>query len=172
MGNEIVVHENPYFRVKREAVNNPDGKTGEYFIIDSPPAVFIVPLTDQNEIYLVGLYRHTTKVHSIEVPAGGAESSSLLDDAKRELQEETGLLANDWQKLGTLQSFNGSSSHLSTVFLARGVTQSTKHKQEEEGITQLTKVEFSQALEMIKHGSITDSGSISAIMLAHLHLNE
>lgn len=172
MGKQIIVYKNPHFRVLRETINKPDGQTGEYFIIDSPPAVFIVPLTDQREIYLVKLYRHTTKVHSIEVPAGGAESLSLFDDAKRELQEETGLLANDWKELGTLQSFNGSSSHLSTVFLASGVTQSTEHKEEEEGITQLTKVKFSQALEMIKDGSITDSGSISAIMLAYLHFKK
>ena len=113
-----IVHENNYFRVREDAVTRPDGKPGTYFVIEAPPGVTIVALTEKNEIYFVLLHRYTTGVLAWELPAGGVEGNNLLEAAQRELQEETGLTARDWKEIGLVQLFNGSTNKIQHIFLA------------------------------------------------------
>ena len=160
----------PYYVVREDDVLRPDGKPGKYYVLDVPPSVFIVALTNANEVYLVGLYRYTTDMYSWELPAGSADSENMLEGAKRELQEETGLVCDDWQQLGKLQAFNGKSNNFQYVFLARDVNETPENKQQEEGIKEVKEVSFAQALKMIDDHEITDSESIAALILAGLRL--
>ena len=165
-----ITYTTPYYSVREDDVIRPDGKEGKYYVLDIAPSVFIVPVTENNEIYLVGLYRYTTNMFSWEVPAGAADNTNLLEGAKRELQEETGLVAKDWRELGKLQAFNGRSNNFQYVFVAKDVEQSNDNSQLEEGIKEVRKVSYKNVLEMIKKNEITDSESIAAITLAALHL--
>jgi len=160
----------PYYVVREDDVLRPDGKQGKYYVLDVPPSVFIIALTNANELYLVGLYRYTTDMYSWELPAGSANSDNMLEAAKRELQEETGLVSDDWQELGKLQAFNGKSNNFQYVFIARDVKETSENKQAEEGIKEVKKVSFAQALKMIDDHEITDSESIAALILAGLRL--
>ena len=65
---------------------------------------------------------------------------------------------------------NGSVNKIGHVILALGINQTESNKQFEEGITQMKKLPFKKALEMVKDGEITDSHTISAIMLVGLKL--
>jgi len=130
----------------------------------------IVPVTEENEIYLIGLYRYPTQMYSWEVPGGAVENNDVLASAKSELQEETGLVAEKFEDLGIYQAMNGSVNKIGHVILALGINQTESNKQFEEGITQMKKLPFKKALEMVKDGEITDSHTISAIMLVGLKL--
>lgn len=145
----------------------PDGKRGIYSFVETPgPGVFIVPLTDRNEIFLIRLYRYPTKQFSWEIPGGNAGRESPLVAAKRELKEETGLVARHWEKIGTTQLANGIASEIDHVFLARHCQDSRHHKQEEEGIGAMKKVPLPHALQMIEKGEITDGQTIVALFFA------
>ncbi|HET9633323.1 MAG TPA: NUDIX domain-containing protein, partial [Terrabacter sp.] len=86
-----LVYENAWIRVREDAVTRPDGSDGTYGVVEvRRPAVFVVALTDEDEVVLVTVDRHTVG-HSVEVPAGGTDGEDPLRAAQRELAEETGL---------------------------------------------------------------------------------
>lgn len=164
------VYKNKYFKVKEDEVIRPDKKKGEYFVIEHPTSVMIVPLTNKNEVYLVGLYRYTTNSFSWEIPGGACDGQKPIAAAKRELKEETGLIAKKWKVLGFHQPLNGSTRKTIYTVLAKNVSQTNKNKQLEEGITEMKKVPFKKVLRMIKNGKILDGETTSSILLAGLKL--
>jgi 8-oxo-dGDP phosphatase len=166
-----IVHKNPFYQVREDTVIKPDGSPGLYnVVVEVHDAVFIVALDEQQNVYLVELYRYTNSNLSIEVPGGGSDGQQPIEAAKRELQEEAGLLAGAWKSLGYVHPANGLVSGKNHIFLARDLEQSNKNEQQEEGITKLLKVPFGEALLMIKDGKITDSETIAALTLVALEL--
>jgi len=165
-----MVHENPFFSVREDKVIRPDGKEGTYRVIEKSPSVFIVPITKKREVYLIGQYRYTTSLYSLEVPAGGSDGQRPLTAAKRELQEETGLIARKWTKLGVIQCSNDSSNHLGHIFLAQDLCETESNKMQDDGIDRLKIVPFKTVLQMITNGEITDGLSIAPLLMADLWL--
>lgn len=167
-----VAYENPWIRVREDRVIRPDGGEGIYGVIEIQPAVFIVALTDAGEVVLVRLYRYTTGSHSWELPAGGAEGGDLLEAAKRELQEEAGLVAEEWEEAGSFEGLNGVANAPCHVFVARGLSEAADHSQEEEGITDVRKVSFEEVRRMICAGELRDGEALASLMIAEMWLSE
>lgn len=165
-----VIHKNPWYSVRKDRVIRPSGQPGDYFVVDSAGAVYIVAVNEQDEVCVIGQFRYPTNMYSLELPAGSHENGDILQAAQRELQEETGLVAAHWQKLGTFQSANGLLSEMSHAFLARDLRQTHKNKKHEEGITEVRRVPMSQLLTMIHAGEFTDGQSMAAVLLAALEL--
>jgi 8-oxo-dGTP pyrophosphatase MutT (NUDIX family) len=166
-----VVHKNPFYLVRQDQVIKPDGSKGTYDVVVNKPAVFIVALDDDQNVYLVGQYRYTTDMYSIEIPAGGSEGQDPLEAAKRELKEEAGLTANNWKKIGETQTANVFSYEICYMFLATGLEQTEATTQVEEGIDEVMKVPLKEAFAMVKRGEITDGQTIVAFMLLAAELD-
>lgn len=108
------VYENPWIRVREDTVERPFGGRGFYGVMSlRRPAVLVVALTNDDEVLLVDVDRHTVGP-SLEVPAGGTDGEEPLLAARRELLEETGHRAEHWQPLGCLQALNGVCEETST----------------------------------------------------------
>lgn len=115
------VYANPWITVREDTVIRPDGATGIYGVVTlAAPAVFVVALTDDDEVVLVTVDRHTVGP-SVEVPAGGTDGQPPLEAAQRELAEETGLTARSWRRVGTMQALNGICEAPEIVYLATGL---------------------------------------------------
>ena len=146
-------YENPWIRVREDAVLRPDGEPGVYGVVEvRSPAVFVVPVTAAGEFVLVEVDRYAIGRRSWEVPAGGADGQELPEAARRELREETGLAATEWRDLGEVFSLNGVSDAPGRVFLARGLTQVGGAETEVEGITGLRTVSGAELAAMLSGG--------------------
>ncbi|MDQ1204019.1 NUDIX hydrolase [Microbacterium sp. SORGH_AS_0862] len=166
-----VVYENRWIRVREDDVTGPDGE-GIYGVVEMQhPAVFIVALDDEDHVCLVSMQRYTTGP-SWEVPAGGSDGEDPLLAAQRELAEETGLVAADWEHLGTMNALNGVAVAPEHVFLARGLSPAPDSAlaQDEEGIDEVVRVSFAEALAMVADGRISDGETVAAIAYAGIRL--
>jgi 8-oxo-dGTP pyrophosphatase MutT (NUDIX family) len=167
-----LVHRNPWFWVRRDTVDRPNGDRGDYFVVESTPAVFIVALDDHERVALVGLHRYPTNKWSLEVPAGSADpGEDPLDAAKRELAEETGLAAAEWHYLGLLHPANGLLAEDNHIYLARRLTTGGGHEQEAEGIEHLDFYGLGDAIARCGT-EIADSQTVSALLLVAKHLGK
>lgn len=148
---------------------NPAGGAGIYGVVHfKNQAIGIVALDDEMNIYLVGQYRFPLKQFSWEIPEGGGPlGESPLDAAKRELLEETGLVASHWEVISRIALSNSVSDEEGVVFLARGLEQREPEPEETEQLT-VKKVPFEEAYRMVNDFEITDSLSVAAIQKVKL----
>lgn len=166
-----LVHTNPYYRIRRDAVIRPDGKKGFFWVTERARSVFVVALNTKKEVCLVGMFKHPTNVYSLEVPAGGVmKGENVLAAAKRELKEETGLTARHWKNLGAYQVANGFTDELGSVFLAKDLKETKEDNKKEEGITEMRWVPPRECLTMIRDGVITDGQSIVALSVVMVNM--
>jgi 8-oxo-dGTP pyrophosphatase MutT (NUDIX family) len=163
-------YENQWIRVREDEVVRPDGEPGLYGVVEvRHPAVFVVALTEADEVVLITVDRYTTGV-SVEVPAGGTDGEDPLAAAQRELLEETGYTAADWTQVGSMQALNGVCEAAELVFLARGLTLAEATGHHEEGISDVRAVPFAEVLAMVGRGVISDGETVAALMYAAVHL--
>src|SRR5690606_3289270 len=95
------IYDNPWINLTEFQVLNPAGKPGIYGKIHFKNlAIGVVAIDDADQIVLVGQYRFPIDKYSWELPEGGGPlGTDPLDSAKRELLEETGLVARDWSEI-------------------------------------------------------------------------
>jgi len=166
-----VVYDNPWIEVREDDVVRPDGSGAVYGVVRvKQPSVFVVALTEADEVILVTVDRHTVGV-SVEVPAGGSDDESPRTAAERELLEETGYRASEWTELGRLHALNGICEAVEHVFLARGLSVvDAGEGRTEEGISEVRAIPMSEVLELVRTGQIRDGETVAALMVALLHL--
>jgi 8-oxo-dGTP pyrophosphatase MutT (NUDIX family) len=166
-----VTYENPWIRVREDAVVRPDGEPGVYGVVEvRSPAVFVVPVTAAGEIVLVSVDRYATGGLSWEIPAGGTDGEDALIAAARELREEAGLAADDLVDLGPVFSLNGVAAAPGRVVLARGLRTVGGMEQEVEGITGSRVASPAELTALLAAGEITDNETLGALLLALNHL--
>jgi ADP-ribose pyrophosphatase len=111
----------------RELVQMPDGYRCDWYYVDTPPSVMIVPLTSDGNLVLVRQYRHNLKAHVLEFPAGTiSDGEEPQAAALRELEEETGYaLTGDArpQPVGAFYSLPSETNKYTHVFLAAPVAE-------------------------------------------------
>ncbi|MFD2874615.1 NUDIX domain-containing protein [Mucilaginibacter ximonensis] len=167
------VYDNPWINLTEYQVINPSGNPGIYGKVHfKNRAIGIVPLDADMNTYLVGQYRFTLNEYSWEIPEGGGPlPEDPLDAAKRELLEETGLVAANWTEIQRLHLSNSVTDELSILYVATGLTQ---HEADPEDTEQLIvkKVHFDEVYRMVCDGEITDAMTVAAILKVKLMLAE
>ncbi|MCA1591543.1 MAG: NUDIX hydrolase [Acidobacteria bacterium] len=164
-----VIYDNPWIRLREDAVVRPDGKPGIYGVVHFKNLAVGVLALDGNDVYLVEQYRYPLDQYSWEIPEGGCQDGEEpLEAAQRELEEETGLRAGKWMMMGEAHLSNSVSDELAVWFLATELTQG-KHRPEGTERLQVKKVSFGEALRMALNGEITDALSQLAIMQFHIN---
>ena len=167
------IYDNPWIGVTEHQVLNPSGGRGIYGIVHfKNAAIGVVALDEENHIYLVGQYRLALEQFTWEIPEGGGPLGvDPLVSAKRELLEETGLVASDWKLIVKMHLSNSVCDEAGAVYLARGLEQRTAEPEETEQLY-IKRVPFEAAYQMVKNHEITDSLSIAAIQKIKLMMLE
>jgi 8-oxo-dGTP pyrophosphatase MutT (NUDIX family) len=167
------VYENPWIELTEFQVTNPSGGPGIYGKVHFKHiAVGVIPLDENWNTWLVGQYRFTLNHYTWEIPEGGGEmDEDPLDAAKRELLEETGLVAKDWTKILTMHLSNSVTDEWAVIFLARGLEQKEAQPDETEKLA-IKKLTFNEAVQMIEDGRITDAMAVATIQKIQLLVYE
>ncbi len=158
------VFDNPWIRVTAEDVIKPGGSPGTYGKVSFKNlACGIVPVADNGDTWLVGQYRYTLGSYSWEIPMGGVpQGEDPLAGAQRELREETGLTARNWQPLLHCHVSNSITDEAGIAFLAEELTEGEPDFDDGEDI-QIRRLPFKDALHMVMQGEITDLLSMAAV---------
>lgn len=161
------IYENPWIRVEENDVIRPNGSRGMYgWIHFRNKAIGIIPIDEQMNTWLVGQHRFTLNEYSWEIPTGGVPmEEDSLTGAKRELKEETGLIATQWLELLKIHTSNSVTDEFGFIYLARGLSQEETQWDETE-VLQIKKLPMSEAIRMVMEGEITDSLSVAGILKA------
>ena len=108
------------FEINR--IELPNGHEDEYGQIVFPNAALAVPITQENKVILLRQYRFAVSRYLLEFPAGTLEiGETPINSIKREIQEETGYEADEWDELGTLVPAPGYADEEIYLFLARKI---------------------------------------------------
>ena len=163
---QITLHQGRVFRLVAEIYTLDNGVTSDMDFIQHPGAAAMVPMLNQTEVVLIKQYRHAVREFIWEIPAGTLDpEESAIHCAKRELIEEIGYSANDWQQLGTITPLPGCSDERIHIFLASEL-QPAKQDLDDDELLNVHNMELSEALEMIFGGEIQDGKTISGLFLA------
>lgn len=163
------IYDNNWIRITEYDVVNPSGGKGIYGKVHFKNlAIGIVPLDEEWNTWLVGQYRFPIGKYSWEIPEGGGLIGiETLESAKRELKEETGLVAAEWTEILRMYLSNSVTDEYSIIFLAKGLIQEDAVPEETESLT-IKKMPFEKVYEMVVSGEITDAMSVVAIQKVKL----
>ncbi|MBT6440014.1 MAG: NUDIX hydrolase [Flavobacteriales bacterium] len=164
-----IVLDNSWIKVYHHDVLNPNGNEGVYGMVHFKNlAIGIIPIDKDLTTYLVGQYRFPLKQYSWEIPEGGGDLSCRpIDSAKRELLEETGIRAENYQEIVKMHLSNSVSDEKAHVYIATGLTFHEPSPEETEELV-IKKVTLSEAFKMIVNGEITDSMSVAGLLKVQL----
>ena len=160
------VYSNAWIRVREDQVINPSGGPGIYGVVEyKNRAVGVIPIDDEGFTWLVGQYRYTHDLYEWEIPEGGCpEGEELIETAERELLEETGILAREYDiLLDGIQLSNSVSNEKAWIYVARGLSFVNSSPEETEKL-EVKRIPLTQAIDMALKGDIRDAVSVAGLL--------
>ncbi len=159
-----MLHKGKILNLRVDFVELPDGNVASREVIEHSGAVAVVPITDNDEIIMVKQYRHPMQEILLEIPAGRLKQNEDKDDcAKRELLEETGMIARNIKRVFSFFSSPGFCNEIVHLYVATELTY--KEQQLDKGeFLEVVKVPIKKAVEMIYRGEIKDAKTIAGIL--------
>ncbi|MCD8508957.1 MAG: NUDIX hydrolase [Bacillus sp. (in: Bacteria)] len=149
-------------------VQLPNGETSKREIVSHPGAVAVIAVTEENKLILVNQFRKPLEKVIAEIPAGKLEKGEEpLSCAKRELEEETGVLARKWTSLGSFYTSPGFADELIYLFLAEELSEGSLNMDEDEFV-EAFHVTINEATQLIEDQVIHDAKTIIAVQYLQL----
>lgn len=127
----------------------------------------VVPLDGEGNVWLVRQYRACIDRVLLEIPAGKLDfkGEDRLKAAQRELLEETGLTARQWDHLTDIVTTPGFSDEKISLYLARDLSAGESHPDDDEFLN-VVRVPLDALVDQIMAGEVTDAKTICAVMMA------
>jgi ADP-ribose pyrophosphatase len=163
-----MAYENPWIKIEHQEVIRPDGNAGIYGMVRfANRAVAILPVEANGDVWLVGQWRRPLNAWSWEIPEGGVLFDEDLEvGARRELEEEAGLIAGSFLKILEFDVSNCVSDEAATSFIAYDLTQGVLAPDPTE-VLSLRKLHFTSLLDEIDQGLIRDGLTLATVLRAH-----
>lgn len=160
------IYDGKVLRLTLDTVTLPNGRVAQLEIMHHPGGAAVVALDAEARVCLLRQYRHAAGGWLWELPAGKLDNHEPpLRCAQRELEEEAGRRANDWQALGRIVSSPGVFTEVIHLFLARSLT-AVASRMEEHEVIEVHWLPWAEALRMAEAGEIEDAKTLAGLLRA------
>jgi len=152
--------------VRRDTVRLPDGKQATREFVVHPGAVVMIAELPNGKLLFERQFRYPLDRVFLELPAGKIHpGEDILLTARRELQEETGYVAESWHYLGVIHPCIGYSDERIEIFFARGLSH-VGHALDDGEFLDVHEIDLAEALEAVRDGRLTDGKSVAGLLWA------
>lgn len=160
------IYDGAIIKVQRDTIELPNGEKSFRELVVHNGAVCVVPITEDNMVYMVRQFRYPFKKVLLEVPAGKTDDGETpMQAAHRELEEEIGVKASELIDMGEIYPSVAFLTEVIHMYIARGFTPS-KQQLDEDEFLEIVKMPFSEVVDLIIKGEITDGKTIASILKA------
>jgi 8-oxo-dGTP pyrophosphatase MutT (NUDIX family) len=166
-----IVYQNPWIMVREDQVIRPDGTEGIYGVVESKDSVVVGAVNDEGQIYLIHSFSYPAQSWQWELPGGGSDGEEIIEASKREMAEETGIVAREWSELGNIRVCDGLMTERMHILLAMELEHGEKPESDDDGmITDGRFFTFDEVQAMVADGRIDEGQSIAALYFIEKHL--
>lgn len=169
---ENLIYDGKILKLYVDDVTLANGKGAKREFCSHPGGVAVLPIDDEGNVTLVRQFRYPYGAEILEIPAGKLEKGEdPLECGKRELEEETGMIASEFIPMGVLYPSPGYVNERLHLYMAKGLTQGCVNPDEDEFL-RIVKMPFSELLDMVKDDKIHDAKTVAAVLKAALTAGE
>ncbi len=150
--------------VRKDKVRLPNGKQTVREYIVHPGAVVVLAFLDNGKLLFERQFRYPLRRVFLELPAGKIDpGEAILDTARRELLEETGHVARDWEYVGVMHPCIGYSDERIEIFAAHGLRRTGEKRLDHNEFLEVLELTPAEARAAVWNGQITDAKTITAL---------
>lgn len=165
------IYSGPVVVMELDTVELINGKRATRDVVRHSGGVAVLALDEDDMVTLVDQYRYPMGAVVRELPAGkldhalkgSTEKEGHLIGAKRELEEETGLIAGKYTYLGCILASPGFCDEILHMYLAQDLTQK-EAKPDEDEFLNVVKLPFATLVEQVMSGEITDGKTVATVL--------
>jgi 8-oxo-dGTP pyrophosphatase MutT (NUDIX family) len=159
------IYDSPWIGVRKDEVINPASKDAVYSVTEFKKwAIGIIPIDDHGNTWMVGQWRYPLKKYTWEIPEGGGDKTDTpLQSAKRELREETGIVAEHWDLILEMDLSNSATDEHAYIYIAKGLSFFESNPDEEEDL-QIRKLPFKTLYQEVMDGKHQDSLTVGGVL--------
>lgn len=159
------IYKGKVINVRCDDVELPNGNMSKREVVEHRGGVGIIPI-DGSDVILIKQFRYAFKKVLLEIPAGKREKNEKapLETAYRELQEEIGAVADKLIYLGEFYPTVGYDEEIIYLFVATGLHFSNKQNLDEDEFLNIQRINYKEALEMVKNNEIKDAKTIIGLL--------
>lgn len=155
----------PGFSIRHEEVTLPSGTETDFDYLTEPPAVVVLPFTDDGDVVTIREWREAVDRLNHGIPVGTVEDEDADFDAaaRRELREETGYDAERIEPLVTVEPANGIADSVLHYYVATGCTPTAKQDLDEDETIEVEPVPYDALLADVRAGDVRDGRAAFAV---------
>jgi 8-oxo-dGTP pyrophosphatase MutT (NUDIX family) len=170
----IETHEGPdmgLFSVRVNRCRSPrTGEDHDFYVIDFPNWVQVVPITPEDQVVMISQYRHGCGRSFLELPGGLIDDDDLSPQgtAARELLEETGYQAEEFSLLTKIYPQPAVLTHSGFTYVATGAEKIAEPMLDAAEDIEVCLIDLERVPEIIRRGEIDHGQTVMGLSVYFL----